>query len=210
MGIMARVGYIRVSTADQNIERQVYALSDVSKTFIDRQSGKDTNRPELQAMLSYIREGDTVVITELDRLGRNNQDLTAIMEQIHQKKATLEVLNLPTLQGIEDDNLRRLINTLMLEIYKYQAESERKRIKERQAQGIALAKQRGVYKGRKPKFTMDDERLLHALELSKSGLSDAEVSRRTGINRTTFGRYKKRLIAQKPCSKEIKHDLYYL
>ena len=100
-------------------------------------------------MLTYLREGDIVVVTELDRLGRNNKELTELMNQIQQKGATLEVLNLPSMTGIEDDNLRRLINNLMIELYKYQAESERKRIRERQAQGIAIAKQRGRFKGRK-------------------------------------------------------------
>ncbi|MHC5838146.1 recombinase family protein, partial [Lactococcus lactis] len=90
-------------------------------------------RPQLQAMLTYLREGDIVVVTELDRLGRNNKELTELMNQIQQKGATLEVLNLPSMTGIEDDNLRRLINNLMIELYKYQAESERKRIRERQA-----------------------------------------------------------------------------
>ncbi|WP_200412047.1 recombinase family protein, partial [Virgibacillus salexigens] len=98
-------------------------------------------RPQLQDMLTYLREGDIVVVTELDRLGRNNKELTELMNQIQQKGATLEVLNLPSMTGIEDDNLRRLINNLMIELYKYQAESERKRIRERQAQGIAIAKQ---------------------------------------------------------------------
>lgn len=100
-------------------------------------------------MLDYIREGDIVVCTELDRLGRNNKDLTNIMNQIQQKGATLEVLNLPQLNGIQDENLRRLLNNLIMELYKYQAESERARIKERQRQGIQLAKEKGKYKGRK-------------------------------------------------------------
>lgn len=85
----------------------------------------------------------------LERLGRNNKELTELMKQIQQKGATLEVLNLPSMTGIEDDNLRRLINNLMIELYKYQAESERKRIKERQAQGIAIAKHAGDLKDEK-------------------------------------------------------------
>ena len=98
-------------------------------------------------MLDYLREGDIVIVTELDRLGRNNKDLTEIMNAIQQKGATLEVLNLPSMNGIEDENLRRLINNLVVELYKYQAESERKRIKERQAQGIELAKKKGRFTG---------------------------------------------------------------
>ena len=107
---MARIGYARVSSKDQKLDRQLEALQDVSKLFSDKLSGQSTNRPQLQAMLDYIREGDIVVVTELDRLGRNNKDLTNIMNQIQQKGATLEVLNLPSMNGIEDENLRRLIN----------------------------------------------------------------------------------------------------
>ena len=130
---MAKIGYARVSSKEQNLDRQLEALQDVSKVFSDKASGQSTERPQLQAMLTYLREGDIVVVTELDRLGRNNKELTELMNQIQQKGATLEVLNLPSMTGIEDDNLRRLINNLMIELYKYQAESERKRIRERQA-----------------------------------------------------------------------------
>ena len=101
-------------------------------------------------MLAYIREGDIVLVTELDRLGRNNQDLTKIMNTIQNKSATLDVLNLPSMTGIADPNLRQLMTNLIIELYKYQAESERKRLIERQQQGIALAKQQGKYHGRKP------------------------------------------------------------
>lgn len=129
---MSRIGYARVSSKNQNLDRQIESLQDVSKLFSDKVSGQSLERPQLKAMLEYIREGDIVVVTELDRLGRNNKDLTDIMNQIQQKGATLEVLNLPSMSGIEDENLRRLINNLVIELYKYQAESERKRIRERQ------------------------------------------------------------------------------
>ncbi len=187
---MSKIGYARVSSKEQNLDRQLVALEGVSKVFSDKLSGQDTKRPQLKALLDYIRDGDIVVVTELDRLGRNNKDLTEIMGSIQQKGATLEVLNLPTLQGIEDDNLRRLINNLMLELYKYQAESERKRIKERQAQGIQIAKKKGKFTGRKPKFSPDNEQLAHALELSKQGFTDSDVARATGIDRITFRRYR--------------------
>lgn len=91
-----------------------------------------------------IREGDIVLVSELDRLGRNDQDLTKIMNTIQNKGATLDVLN-----------LRQLMTNLIIELYKYQAESERKRIIERQQQGIALAKRQGKYHGRKPQYTQD-------------------------------------------------------
>ena len=187
---MAKIGYARVSSREQHLDRQLAALKDVDKLFTDKLSGANTNRPELQKMLAYIREGDIVMVTELDRLGRNNQDLTKIMNTIQNKGATLDVLNLPSMTGIADPNLRQLMTNLIIELYKYQAESERKRIIERQQQGIALAKQQGKYHGRKPQYTQDDSRLQHAFKLYRAGMSDIDVSRNTGIKRTTFIRYR--------------------
>jgi DNA invertase Pin-like site-specific DNA recombinase len=187
---MAKIGYARVSSKEQHLDRQLAALKDVDKLFTDKLSGANTNRPELKKMLAYIREGDIVLVTELDRLGRNNQDLTRIMNTIQNKGATLDVLNLPSMTGIADPNLRQLMTNLIIELYKYQAESERKRIIERQQQGIALAKQQGKYHGRKPKYTQDDPRLQHAFKLYEAGMSDIDVARNTGIKRTTFIRYR--------------------
>ena len=189
---MVKIGYARVSSKDQNLDRQLKSLEGVSKVFADKISGQSLERPQLQAMLKYIRHGDIVVVTELDRLGRNNQDLTNLMNEIQSKGATLEVLNLPSMSGIEDENLRRLINNLVIELYKYQAESERKRIKERQAQGIALAKQKGKFKGGQRKFKENDSRLQHAFKLFLEGYTDKEVEESTGINRRTFARYRQR------------------
>lgn len=189
---MAKIGYARVSSKEQHLDRQLAALKDVDKLFTDKLSGANANRPELQKMLAYIREGDIVLVTELDRLGRNNQDLTKIMNTIQNKGATLDVLNLPSMTGIADPNLRQLMTNLIIELYKYQAESERKRIIERQQQGIALAKQQGKYHGRKPQYTQDDPRLLHAFKLYEAGMSDVDVARNTGIKRTTFIRYRKK------------------
>ena len=189
---MAKIGYARVSSKEQHLDRQLAALKDVDKLFTDKLSGANTNRPELQKMLAYIREGDIVLVTELDRLGRSNQDLTKIMNTIQNKGATLDVLNLPSMTGIADPNLRQLMTNLIIELYKYQAESERKRIIERQQQGIALAKQQGKYHGRKPQYTQDDPRLLHAFKLYQAGMSDVDVARNTGIKRTTFIRYRKK------------------
>ena len=187
---MAKIGYARVSSKEQNLDRQLQALEVVSRVFSDKMSGATTERPQLQAMLDYIREGDIVVVAELDRLGRNNKELTEIMNTIQQKGATLEVLNLPSMSGIEDDNLRRLINNLVIELYKYQAESERNRIKERQAQGIVLAKENGKFKGGKPKFSENDPRLQLAFKLYLDGSTEKDVERQTGINRRTFQRYR--------------------
>lgn len=189
---MAKIGYARVSSKEQHLDRQLAALKDVDKLFTDKLSGANTNRPELQKMLAYIREGDIVLVTELDRLGRSNQDLTKIMNTIQNKGATLDVLNLPSMTGIADPNLRQLMTNLIIELYKYQAESERKRIIERQQQGIALAKRQGKYHGRKPQYAKDDPRLQHAFKLYQAGMSDVDVARNTGIKRTTFIRYRKK------------------
>ena len=187
---MSKIGYARVSSKDQNLDRQLQALQGVSKVFSDKASGQSTERPQLQAMLDYLREGDIVIVTELDRLGRNNKDLTEIMNDIQQKGATLEVLNLPSMNGIEDENLRRLINNLVVELYKYQAESERKRIKERQAQGIELAKKKGRFTGRKSTFQKDDPLLQRAFNLYQSKeYTLKEIEHHTKIPVSTLKRY---------------------
>ena len=154
---MTKIGYARVSSREQNLERQFELLerAEVKKIFSDKLSGKDNNRPQLKEMLNYIREDDIIVVSELDRLGRNNKEITNIMNQIQDKGATLEILNLPSLNGIQDDNLRRLLNNLIIELFKYTAENERKQIRERQRQGIELAKEKGKYKGRPLAYSAD-------------------------------------------------------
>ncbi len=144
-----KVGYARVSTMEQNLNRQLEQLkkADCKKIFQEKISGKDTNRPELQKMLNFIRENDEVVIISMDRLGRNSRDISNIIEQIKQKGATINILNLPSFEGIRDRNLKNLLTNLVLEIQKYTAEQERKTILERQRQGIKLAKEKGIYKG---------------------------------------------------------------
>ena len=180
---MSKIGYARISSADQNLSRQLEQLKGCEKIFQEAASGASKERPQLQALLRYVRDGDIVVVSELERLGRNNQELTEIMATIQAQGATLEVLNLPTLRGIEDDNLRRLLN-------KYQAQAEREHIKERQSQGIALAKTKGKYQGRKALFKADDSRLQHAFSLYLQGYTDKDVSKLTGISERTFRRYR--------------------
>ena len=187
---MSKIGYARVSSKEQNLDRQLQALQGVSKVFSDKASGQSVERPQIQAMLDYLREGDIVIVTELDRLGRNNKDLTEIMNAIQQKGATLEVLNLPSMNGIEDENLRQLINNLVVELYKYQAESERKRIKERQAQGIELAKKKGRFTGRKSTYQKDDPLLQRAFNLYQSKeYTLKEIEHHTKIPVSTLKRY---------------------
>ena len=189
-----KVGYARVSSKDQKLERQfeIFKSECVEKVFSEKMQGDNPERPALNEMLNFIREGDIVVVTELDRLARNNDLLTDIMSEIHKKGATLDVLNLPTLKGIEDDNLRRLINNLIIEIYKYQAEAERLKIKERQAQGIEIAKREGRYKGGKLKYSFNEPKLQHAFKLYRDGETENRIEEITGINRRTFRRYRER------------------
>ena len=189
-----KVGYARVSSKDQKLERQfeIFKSECVEKVFSEKMQGDNPERPALNEMLNFIREGDIVVVTELDRLARNNDLLTDIMSEIHKKGATLDVLNLPTLKGIEDDNLRRLINNLIIEIYKYQAEAERLKIKERQAQGIEIAKREGRYKGGKLKYSFNEPKLQYAFKLYREGETENRIEEITGINRRTFRRYRER------------------
>lgn len=190
MIIIARIGYARVSTKDQNTERQFVLLKDCQKIFQDKLSGGTTSRKGFKEMMEFIREGDIVVVVELDRLGRNNKELTDTMNEIQKIGATIEVLNLPSLKGIEDTNLRRLINNLIIEVYKYQAQNDLEKIRERQRQGIELAKNKGKYKGKPKLYDENSPRLQHGFTLFKQGLTDKEVEQRTGINQRTFRRYR--------------------
>ena len=141
---MANVGYVRVSTAEQNEGRQVAALRphSIDKWYIDKCSGKNTDRPQFKAMLDYIREGDTVYVEDFSRLSRSVSDLLNIVNQLQDKRVGLvslkERIDSTTPQG-------RLMLTMIGAINEF----ERANILERQAEGIALAKSKGVYKGRK-------------------------------------------------------------
>lgn len=188
---MARFGYARVSSTDQNLGRQKELLekSGVDRIFEEKQSGANLERrPVLNELLNLLRFDDTLVVTELDRLGRKEKDLTYIINKVNEKEASLEVLNLPTTQT-SDPALNKLINNLILELYKYIAESERLRIRERQKQGIELAKKKGKYKGRKRKFNKDSPQLVQAFKLLDQGYSIRKASESTGINYQTLRNY---------------------
>ena len=151
MGKGENVAYVRVSSVDQNEERQVEALKkyDIDKWFVEKISGKDTNRPELQKMLSYIREGDTVYVKEFSRLGRSTADLLNLVQTFEDKGVKFvslsESFNTSTPAG-------RLQMTMMAAI----AEFERSMIKERQREGIELAKKQNRYPGRPRKLISDE------------------------------------------------------
>ncbi|MHC5250399.1 recombinase family protein [Enterococcus sp. LJL90] len=191
---MAKIGYVRVSSKDQNYDRQYEKLKaeEVEIIFQDKLSGKDTNRPKFQELLDYLRKGDIVVVSELDRLGRNNKELTETMDTLKRKGVTIEILNLPSFRDIQDENLRQLLNNLILELYKYQAESERRSIRERQYQGIQIAKEKGVYKGHPvsyPSYTKNAQKKLiytRIVEMLAAGRPIKEIAKETGVSRPTI------------------------
>lgn len=188
---MAKIGYARVSSTGQNLARQIELLehAGADKIFKEKQSGAEIkNRPELLNLLDYIREKDTIIITELDRLGRTEKDLTYIINTINRKGANLEILSLPSTQ-IKDPALNKLVNSLILEIYKYIAQQEREKIRERQKQGIALAKKQGKYKGRKKKYNKNSPQLVQAFKLLNQGYSIRKSAESTGMNYQTLRNY---------------------
>src|SRR5579863_326588 len=139
-----RVGYIRVSSLDQNEQRQLEGVQ-VDKKFTDKASGKDMNRPQLRAALDYLREGDVLVVHSMDRLARNLDDLRKIVMELTGLGVVVEFVKEHLTFTSEDNAMSKLLLSVMGAF----AEFERSLIKERQREGIALAKKAGVYKGRK-------------------------------------------------------------
>lgn len=156
------VGYARVSSKDQNEERQIKRLKEAGVPeryiFIDKESGKDYNREKWSAMVNVLRSGDTVYVCSLDRLGRNYAETGKQWEKITKEiGADIVVLDMPILDTRRNNDLTgTLISDIVLKLLSYVAEKERENIRERQAQGIAIAKAKGMYKGRKP-IEVDEE-----------------------------------------------------
>ena len=200
-----KVGYARVSSNSQNLDRQIAALqgSHVKKIFQEKISGKNTERPELQKMLAFIREDDEVVVLSLDRLGRNSNDISNIIQEIRKKGAVLHVLNFPSFEGIKDPNLKALLTNMILEVEKFSAQQERERIHERQREGIQLAKERGAYKGRPTEYSATSTdpqkrliykeivRLLAQKEAGKK-ITITDIARQTNVSRYTVYKIKER------------------
>ena len=171
-----RVGYRRVSSVSQSTERQLDGVR-VDKVYEDKLSGKDANRPQLKAALDYCREGDTLVVHSLDRLARNTEDLLRIVRELNAKGVTVEfVKNNLTFKGGDDPT-----SVLLLTILGAVATMERALIRERQREGIDLAKARGVYKGGQPKLTPMQAQELRAR--AKKGTAKVELARHYGISR---------------------------
>ncbi len=180
-----RVGYVRVSTVDQNTDRQLENIT-VDKVFVDKVSGKDVNRPELQAMVSYVRAGDTVVVHSLDRLARSMVDLRSIVEQLVAKGVSVEFVK--ERLYFSKDKKDSPTDTLMLNILFSFAEFERALIRERQQEGIKIAKANGAYRGRKKALGPSQVEELRVRVSSRKG-SVADVAKELGISRTTLYEY---------------------
>ena len=149
-------GYARVSSKDQNLDRQIDSLKkyvpNERDIIVDKMSGKDTNRPGLESLMYNIRRGDTLYIHSLDRLGRNKSDIKRLLTELKVKKVVVRILDLPTTMATYDGDsgqaIMELINDIIIEVMAYMAEAERMNIRKRQEEGIVSAKARGVHFGR--------------------------------------------------------------
>ncbi len=177
-----RVGYIRVSSVEQNTGRQLDGL-DLDKSFTDKASGKDAQRPQLKAALDYLRDGDVLVVHSMDRLARNLDDLRRIVTELTARGVQVQFMKEGMLFTGEDTAMSKLLLSVMGAF----AEFERSLLKERQREGIDIAKKAGVYKGRKPSLTPDRAAALRARVAS--GEKKAGLAREFGISRETLYQY---------------------
>ena len=177
------LAYVRVSTIEQNEERQLIALEryNPDKIFKEKVSAKDTNRPELQRLLEFAREGDTIVVHDFSRLARNTRDLLDITEQLKRKGVTL-------ISNKENIDTSTPTGKLMLTMIGAIAEFERQNLLDRQREGIAIAKEKGVYKGRKP-IEIDDNKFTELYNKYMSrGISKVDMAKELGVSRPTLDR----------------------
>ena len=177
-----KVGYVRVSSFDQNPERQLEGL-DLDRKFTDKASGKSTNRPKLEEMIDYVREGDILIVHSMDRLARNLDDLRSIVFKLTGKKVAVQFLKENLTFTGEDSPMSNLLLSMMGAF----AEFERSLIRERQLEGISLAKKKGLYKGRKS--TLDEEKMEEIDRLIENGEKKSEVARQVKVSRETLYRY---------------------
>ena len=180
-------GYARVSSKDQNLERQTAALKKEKcfRIFDDTVSGSSTDRPGLDGALNYVRPGDQLVVMSMDRLARSLIDLHRLVDDLTARDVSVKFLKEGQTYSLNSTPIAKLMLGLLGSV----AEFERSIIRERQAEGIARAKARGVYKGRAKALT--DEQLAQAQEWVDAGVPKAEVARRLGIGRTTLYNYLK-------------------
>ncbi len=180
-----RLGYIRVSSFDQNPERQLEQVP-LDRVFTDQASGKDVYRPQLAALLDFVRDGDTVVVHSMDRLARNLDDLRRLVKTLTGKGIQIEFVREHLTFTGEDSPMAHLLLSVMGAF----AEFERALMRERQQEGIALAKKRGVYKGRKP--SLQPDQVAELRQKAQAGAKKAVLAREYGISRETVYQYLRR------------------
>ena len=174
-----RIGYIRVSSVEQNTVRQLDGVP-VDKAYTDRASGKDTNRPQLQAALEYVRDGDVLVVHSMDRLARNLSDLLKLVENLNERGIAIEFIKENLTFTGEDSP----IANLMLAVMGGVAQFERAMIRERQLEGIAKAKQAGKYRGRQSTMTASQVQAIR--DRVAAGEKKAALARECGVTRQTI------------------------
>ncbi|WP_104111854.1 MULTISPECIES: recombinase family protein [unclassified Arthrobacter] len=175
-------GYIRVSTLDQNTIRQLDG-EPLDRVFTDHASGKDQNRPQLEALIDFARDGDTVLVHSMDRLARNLDDLRAIVRRLTEKKVQVRFVK-ENLAFTGDDTA---MSTFLLSVMGAFAEFERALIRERQREGITLAKKAGVYKGRGKMLNAEQAAAL--IRRAAAGEAKADLAREFGVSRQTIYQY---------------------
>lgn len=179
-----KIGYVRVSTLDQNPERQLECL-ELDRIFVDKASGRDTERPGLREMLSYARDGDVIVVHSMDRLARNVDDLRALVQNQTKRGIGVQFLKENLIFTGEDSSMSQLMLTILGAV----AQFERDLIRERQREGIVLAKNKGVYRGRKR--ALSSERARELRTRVSAGEPKASLAREFGISRETLYKYLK-------------------
>jgi len=179
-----RIGYIRVSSFDQNPERQLDDVA-VNRTFTDKASGKDVQRPALEELCAFVRHGDTVVVHSMDRLARNLDDLRRIVQGLTKRGVRMEFVK----EGLVFTGDDSPMANLMLSVMGAFAEFERALIRERQREGIALARQRGAYRGRKK--SLSPERIEELCRRAAAGEKRLHLAKDFGISRETLYQYLK-------------------
>lgn len=181
-----KIGYVRVSTEEQNTARQEIMLRElgVDELFVDRASGKNADRPELNRMMNFVRRGDTVIVESISRFARNTRDLLDLVERLTEKQVEFvsrkEAIDTTTPTG-----------KFMLTVFAAVAELEREYILQRQCEGIAIAKQQGKYRGRPPKVYPDFERI--AARWQKGEITAVQAMKQLGMSKTRFYERVKRL-----------------
>ncbi len=190
---MSIYGYARVSSVDQNEDRQLIAMLEnkvpQDNVYLDKQTGKNFDRPQYKKLVDKLREGDLLYILSIDRLGRNYDEIQK-QWRILTKEIGIDicVLDMPLLDTQKDKDLMgTFISDLVLQILSFVAQNERENIRKRQAQGIAAAKARGVKLGR-PTIALPDDFETFVLKKSSGQIKTAEIIKETGLSKSTFYR----------------------